>query len=575
MSKINGAQMLFKSLEAEGVDTIFGLPGGAVITLYDALYDSKINHVLMRHEQAAAHAADGYARASGKPGVCIATSGPGATNLVTGIATASIDSVPMIAITGQVATTAIGSDAFQEADILGITIPVVKHSMQVRTPEQIAPAVKKAFHIATTGRPGPVLIDIPADVQKGFGAFEYPDKVEFLGYNPESKTDFSRLDEAVALIEQAERPLIFAGGGVIRSGAAVKLKEFAEKFQIPVVTSLLGKGAFPESHPSGLSLGMAGMHGHPVANRAVMAADVILAVGPRFSDRTTGKTSSFASKARIIHIDIDPAEMNKVIGSEIHLVGDANCILNALLISVDKKTCGCTHRKWIEDLELIREKEPLPRTEYKNGIAPWHIIESLREITGGKTIVTTEVGQHQMWAAMYYKVEEPRHFLTSGGLGTMGFGFPAAIGAAYTCNSSSCPQEYVCCLAGDGSFMMNIQELDTCARYNIPVKVFLFNNTCLGMVRQWQEFFFKKRYSNTLYTRDPDFVGIAESMGVKGFATCKPEDVRSTIEEALKVPGPALVDFRIPQEALVLPMVTPGSSNDEILLSLEELSNHE
>ncbi len=496
--------MVVKSLEAEGVDTIFGLPGGTVIHLYDAIYDSKINHVLMRHEQAASHAADGYARVSGKPGVCVATSGPGATNLVTGIATANLDSVPMVAITGQVATTVIGTDAFQEADIMGATIPLVKHSMQVRTPEQIPTAIKKAFYIASTGRPGPVLIDVPADVQKGFGEFEYPDKISFLGYDPGRGADLSQLDDAVSLLEHAERPVIFAGGGVIRSGAAGKLTELAEKLEIPVVTSLLGKGAFPESHPLGLSLGMAGMHGHPVANRALMTADVILAIGSRFSDRTTGKRSSFASEAKIIHIDLDPAEIDKAIGSEVWLVGDAGKIVDAITGSMKKKYFDRSH--WLEELEMIRQKEPLPRNKYAGEIAPWQVIETLREITGGKSVLTTEVGQHQMWAALHYKVEEPRRFVTSGGLGTMGFGFPSAIGAAL-----ACPGQHVCCIAGDGSFMMNIQELDTCARYNIPVKVFILNNSCLGMVRQWQQlFFYEHRYSNTIYNRNPDFVKIAE-----------------------------------------------------------------
>ncbi len=560
MVKMNGAQMVVKSLEAEGVDTMFGLPGGTVIHLYDAIYDSKINHVLMRHEQAASHAADGYARVSGKPGVCIATSGPGATNLVTGIATANLDSVPLVAITGQVATTVIGTDAFQEADIMGATIPIVKHSMQVRTPEQIPTAIKKAFYIASTGRPGPVLIDVPADVQKGFGEFEYPDKISFLGYDPERGSDLSQLDAAVSLLEHAERPVIFAGGGVIRSGAAGKLTQFAEKLEIPVVTSLLGKGAFPESHPLGLSLGMAGMHGHPVANRALMTADVILAIGSRFSDRSTGKRSSFASEAKIIHIDLDPAEIDKAIGSEVWLVGDAGKIIDAINSSMKKKYFDRSN--WLEELEMIRQKEPLPRNEYPGEIAPWQIIESLREITGGKSVLTTEVGQHQMWAALHYRVEEPRRFVTSGGLGTMGFGFPAAIGAAL-----ACPDQHVCCIAGDGSFMMNIQELDTCARYNIPVKVFILNNSCLGMVRQWQQLFYEHRYSNTIYNRNPDFVKIAEGMGVSGFSATRPEEVRKTIEAALSVPGPALVDFRIPQGALVLPMVPPGGSIDKMILN--------
>lgn len=560
MTRMNGAQMVVKSLEAEGVDTMFGLPGGTVIHLYDAIYDSKINHILMRHEQAAAHAADGYARVSGRPGVCIATSGPGATNLVTGIATANLDSVPMVAITGQVATNVIGTDAFQEADIMGATLPVVKHSMQVRTPEQIAPAIKKAFYIASTGRPGPVLVDVPADVQKGMGDFVYPENVNFPGYHPESVLNIQQLDDAVSLLENAQRPVIFAGGGVIRSGAAAKLTLFAETLEIPVVTSLLGKGAFPESHPLNLSLGMAGMHGHPVANRALMSADVILAIGSRFSDRSTGNRARFAADAKIIHIDLDPAEIDKTIGSEFWLVGDAGRILDILSKSMKKKHFDRT--TWLEDLEQMKRNEPLPKHEFPGEIAPWQVIETLREITGGKAIITTEVGQHQMWTALHYKVEEPRRFVTSGGLGTMGFGFPSAIGAAL-----ACPGQHTCCIAGDGSFMMNIQELDTCARYNIPVKVFILNNSCLGMVRQWQQLFYDHRYSNTIYSCNPDFVKISEGMGVRGFYATKPEEIRKTIEAALEVPGPALVDFRIPQGALVLPMVPPGGAIDKMILN--------
>ena len=553
MVRMNGAQMVVKSLEAEGVETMFGLPGGTVIHLYDAIYDSKIKHILMRHEQAASHAADGFARASGRPGVCIATSGPEATNLVTGIATANLDSVPMVAITGQVATNAIGTDAFQEADIMGITLPIVKHSIQVRSPEQIAPAIKKAFYIASTGRPGPVLVDVPADVQKGTGDFTYPDTVAFHGYHPEEVLDTEQIEDAISLLEHAQRPVIFAGGGVIRSGASSKLTSFAERLEIPVVTSLLGKGAFPESHPLGLSLGMAGMHGHPVANRALMAADVILAIGSRFSDRSTGNRARFATGAKIIHIDLDPAEIDKAIGSEVWLIGDAGKIIDILLKSVKKKSFD--HAAWLEELEQIKQKEPLPKNDFAGAITPWQVIETLREVTGGKAVLTTEVGQHQMWAAQHYRVEEPRSFITSGGLGTMGFGFPAAIGAAFACTDRP-----VCCIAGDGSFMMNIQELDTCARYNIPVKIFILNNSCLGMVRQWQQLFYEHRYSNTIYNRNPDFAKIAEGMGVRSFSVTASTEVRNTIEAALEFSGPVLVDFRIPQGALVLPMVAPGGS---------------
>ena len=558
MAKLRGSEMVVKSLEAEGVETMFGIPGGQVIDLYDAIYDTKIKHILMRHEQAAAHAADGYARVSGKPGVCIATSGPGATNLVTGIATANLDSVPMVAITGQVATNVIGTDGFQEADIIGATLPLVKHSMQVRSPEQIPVAIKKAFYIASTGRQGPVLVDVPADIQKKVGEFKYPNKVEFPGYHPEQALNVDQLDEAVSLLEHAQRPVIFAGGGVIRSGAAAKLTDFAEKHEIPVTTTLLGKGAFPESHPLGLALGMAGMHGYPVANTALMNADVILAIGVRFSDRTTGQRNSFASKAKIIHIDMDPAEIDKAIGSDVWLTGDAGQIIDLLRSAVKKRRRG--YADWLEHLEEVRKNEPMPKPRREGAIAAWQVLENLREITGGDAIITTEVGQNQMWTAQHYKVEEPRRFVTSGGLGTMGFGFPAAIGAAF-----ACPKQPICCIAGDGSLMMNIQELDTCARYDIPVKIILLNNVCLGNVRMWQELFYNKRYSDTVYTKDPDFVKIAEGMGVKGMKASKPEEVRKTLEDALAYKGPVLVDFQIPQEDEVFPMVVPGTPLDKML----------
>lgn len=559
MAKMNGAQMVVKALEDSGVETMFGIPGGTVIHLYDAIYDSKINHILMRHEQAAAHAADGYARAGKKPGVCVATSGPGATNLVTGLATANMDSAPVVAITGQVATNVIGTDAFQEADIVGATLPLIKHSMQVRSPEQIPLAIKKAFFIASTGRPGAVLVDVPANVQKAVGDYNFPEKVELPGYHPQDILDISALDEAAAMLENAQRPVIFAGGGVICSGASEKLTKFAEKMEIPVTTTLLGKGAFPESHPLGLSLGMAGMHGHPAANRALMTADVILAIGSRFSDRTTGNRSRFAADAKIIHIDLDPAEIDKAIGTDVWLVGDAGCVIDALAAVLKKKN---NRGEWLGELENIKKKEPIPRNNFQGQIAPWQILETLREITGGQAILTTEVGQNQMWSAQHYKTEAPRRFLTSGGLGTMGFGFPAAIGAAY-----ARPDLPVFCAAGDGSLMMNIQELDTCSRYNIPVKILLFNNACLGNVRQWQQMFYNKRYSNTIYSSSPDFVAVAEAMGVKGFSASAPEDIKSTLEKAIAVDGPALIDFRIPQEALVMPMVTPGDAIDKMVFN--------
>lgn len=561
MAKMNGAQMMVKALEDEGVSTLFGIPGGTVIHLYDALYDSKLNHILMRHEQAAAHAADGYARAGGRPGVCIATSGPGATNLLTGIATANLDSVPLIAITGQVAQSVIGTDAFQEADMIGASLPLVKHSFQLHSVDAIQSTVHKAFYIASSGRPGPVLIDFPADVQKAVGDYQYSTQLDFMGYHPENNYNAARLDEAVSLIEHAERPVIFAGGGVVCSGASELLTEFALKYEIPVTTTLLGKGAFPESHPSGLSLGMAGMHGHPVANRALMAADVVIAIGSRFSDRTTGNRQRFAADAKIIHIDLDPAEIDKTVESDVWLIGDAGRVLEAIMGAMRKKIAD--HSEWNRTLAEIRRKEPMPHSAYEGEIAPWQALEALCEITDHKAIITTEVGQNQMWAAQHCKVEAPRRFLSSGGLGTMGFGFPAAIGAAY-----ACPGQTVCCVAGDGSLMMNIQELDTCARYNIPVKIMLLNNACLGNVRQWQYLFYNCRYSNTIYTRNPDFVALSESMGVPAFSVSSPAELRPAIEKMLAEPGPALLDVRIPQGAMVLPMVYPGDSIDNMVSTL-------
>ncbi len=561
MAKMNGAQMMVKALEDEGVSTLFGIPGGTVIHLYDALYDSRLNHILMRHEQAAAHAADGYARAGGRPGVCIATSGPGATNLLTGIATANLDSVPLVAITGQVAQSVIGTDAFQEADMIGASLPFVKHSFQLHTPDAIQSTVHKAFYIASSGRPGPVLIDFPADVQKGFGDYQYSTQLDFMGYHPENNCNVSRLDEAVSLIEHAERPVIFAGGGVVCSGSSAQLAEFALKYEIPVATTLLGKGAFPESHPSGLSLGMAGMHGHPVANRALMAADVVIAIGSRFSDRTTGNRQRFAADAKIIHIDLDPAEIDKTVESDVWLIGDAGRVLEEMMGAMRKKIAD--HSEWNKTLASIRRSEPMPHSSYEGEIAPWQALEALCEMTDHKAIITTEVGQNQMWAAQHCKVEAPRRFLTSGGLGTMGFGFPAAIGAAY-----ACPGQTVCCVAGDGSLMMNIQELDTCARYNIPVKIMLLNNACLGNVRQWQYLFYNCRYSNTIYTRNPDFVALSESMGVPAFSVSSPDELRPSLEKLLAEPGPALLDVRIPQGAMVLPMVYPGDSIDNMVSTL-------
>lgn len=556
---MNGAQITVRSLEEAGVNTIFGLPGGTVIPLYDALYDSSIQHILVRHEQAAAHAADGFSRAGNKTGVCLATSGPGATNLVTGIATAFQDSSPMVAITGQVGTRAIGTDAFQEAHILGITLPVVKHSMQVRHPDEIPHAIAGAFHIASTGRPGPVLVDIPVDIQKAQGQFTWPTHLNFPGYHPEMEEDLSSLDKAISLIRSAARPVILAGNGVIVANAAPELMALATELEIPVATSLLGKGAFPESHT--FSLGMVGMHGRPVANRAMGLADLIIVIGARFSDRSTGRKDRFASQARVIHLDLDPAEIDKSVGADVWLLGNASKLMDTLRLAVRGTQCA-NHREWLAELAMMNDREPLQRDVSHTEIKPWHIMSALYDATGGEAVVTTEVGQHQMWAALYYKSDHARRFLTSGGLGTMGFGFPSAMGAHF-----ARPDLPVFCIAGDGSFMMNIQELDTCARYQIPVKILLLDNGCLGMVRQWQEMFFDQRYSNTLYSRQPDFVKMAESMGVSAFSVRSPKEVRKAMERALATPGPVLVHLPIPQSEKVLPITPAGAPLDEMILA--------
>ncbi|MDO4953045.1 MAG: biosynthetic-type acetolactate synthase large subunit [Synergistaceae bacterium] len=556
--KLTGAQILVKSLEAEKVSTIFGLPGGQVIPLYNALYDAKFNNILVRHEQAAAHAADGYSRASERAGVCIATSGPGATNLVTGIATAYMDSVPLVAITGQVPVTVLGTDAFQEADIIGGTMSFIKHSLQIHNPNDIPAVIKKAFYIASTGRPGPVLVDLPSNVQTAEGEFVWPRKLALPGYHPDELNNLDKLDEAVSSLEKAKRPVIYAGGGVLRSHASKQLSAIAKQLNAPVVTTLMGKGSLPESHPH--VLGMAGMHGTPVSNRALQAADVILAIGTRLSDRTTGSAESFAPKAKIIHIDRDPAEVDKRIVTDIWLIGDAGKILGTLSKALTAKIPE--RKEWYTFLDKIKKKEPMPQQAFPGAVTPWQVLETLNEVTKGDITLTTEVGQHQMWAAQYFRVEEPNHFITSGGLGAMGFGFPAAMGAHF-----ARPDRPVVCIAGDGSFMMNIQELDTCARYNIPVKVFVFNNSCLGMVRQWQELFYDNRYSSTLYPRDPDFVKIAEGMGASGLRVEKPEQVEGAIEKALKIDGPVVVDFKIPQEACVFPMVPSGGCISDMIFS--------
>ncbi|MDR1471214.1 MAG: biosynthetic-type acetolactate synthase large subunit [Synergistaceae bacterium] len=558
--ELTGAQIVMKSLEDEGVETVFGLPGGQVIPLYDAIYDSPINHVLVRHEQAAAHAADGFSRAGEGVGVCIATSGPGATNLVTGIATACMDSSPMVAITGQVATSAIGTDAFQEAHILGITLPVVKHSMQVRTPEDIPQILRDAFFIASTGRPGPVVVDLPSDVQKSRGEYRRPKGscLGYPGYSAELPEDLRRADEAIDAIRRAKRPVLIAGNGVNVSRAYDQLREFSEKLEVPVATSLLGKGTIGADHPN--HIGMMGMHGVAAANRAIMNADLVIAVGSRFSDRSTGKQAEFALASKVIHIDVDSAEIRKNIDAGIWLIGDAGRVLRLLMDEAGGHD-SAARRAWLDGIRVMDAAEPLARDASDGRLHAWRILDAIDGATSGDATIVTEVGQHQMWTALYHRALRPRRFITSGGLGTMGFGIPASIGAHF-----ARPGEPVICVAGDGSAMMNIQELDTYARYNLPIKVMIFDNNCLGMVKQWQELFYERRFSNTLYTRCPDFVKIAEGMGVEAFAVESPDGLERSVERALEIPGPALVHFKIPQSDNVYPMVPAGESLRNMIL---------
>lgn len=540
--KMKGAQMVVKALEFEGVNVIFGIPGGAVIPLYDALYDSPIRHILARHEQAACHAADGYARTTGEPGICIVTSGPGAMNALTGLATAYIDSIPLVVIAGQVARHLIGSDAFQEADIYGSSMPVTKHNFLVHSAGELPSILRASFYIATTGRPGPVLIVLPSDVQQEEGDFLYPPKLNLPGYHPYPE-ELSTLQGAKEALSCAKAPLILAGGGVLASGATRELVSFAEAGEIPVSCTLMGKGAFPEGHR--LFLGMMGMHGRPEANLAASRTDLLIAVGTRFSDRTTGAAATFAPHAKVIHIDLDPAEMGKNIGVHFPLVGEARKVLKLLTEDLRPNE---SHRHWLEEIESFKSAHPVEEESL-----PAFVLKALRSCVDANTVITTDVGQHQMWAALHWRAEAPRTFITSGGLGTMGFGLPAAVGA-----SLARPGERVLCIAGDGGFLMNAQELETCARYDLPVKVFVFNNSSLGMVRQWQELFWNNRYAQTLTDSPCNFAKLAEGYGVKGWRAKDTLEIESAIDAALALQGPALVDILIPREELVMPMVPPG-----------------
>jgi len=550
---LSGARILIEALKQEGVEVIFGIPGGSVIDIYDALYDSGIKHVLAHHEQGAAHMADGYARATGKVGVCFATSGPGATNLTTGIANAYMDSVPIVAITGQVASHLIGKDAFQEADTVGITLPITKHNFLVRDVRELARTIKEAFHIARTGRPGPVLIDIPKNIQTATAEFDYSMEVDIRGYKPSITGHIRQIKEAARLINESKKPCILAGGGVIISNASEELYELATKANIPVATTFMGIGSFPQDHP--LSLKSAGMHGNYAANYALMECDLLIAIGCRFSDRTTGRVDKFAPLAKRIHIDIDPAEINKNVIVDIPIVGDAKRILRNLLEYVEEKR----EDGWLNRINEFKTQYKLVYTEGEF-IKPQFVIEKIYEIAKEDTIIVTEVGQNQMWSALFYTHSKPRHFISSGGLGTMGFGFPAAIGAQV-----GRPEALVVDIAGDGSFQMNIQELATIAEYEIPVKVVVLNNRALGMVRQWQQLFYKKRYSATVYSREVNFAEIANAYGVKGFKVTKKEEVVPILRKAFEHPGPAIVDVIIEQEENVVPMVPPGAPINEII----------
>ncbi|MCZ7363025.1 MAG: acetolactate synthase large subunit [Candidatus Methanoperedens sp.] len=552
--KISGAKAIIESLHKENVDVIFGYPGGAVLPLYDELYDADIRHILVRHEQAAAHAADGYARATGKVGVCVATSGPGATNLVTGIATAYMDSVPIVAITGQVPRSLIGYDAFQEANITGITLPITKHNYLVQDTKDIPRIFKEAFYIARTGRPGPVLIDVPKDVQIELIEFDYPAEVKLRGYKPTFTGNEQQVKKAASLILKAEKPVFYVGGGIIISNATDELRSLAEGIMAPITTTLMGMGAFPSAHP--LSLGMLGMHGTRYANYAIQESDLIIAAGVRFDDRVTGKISAFAPNAKIIHIDIDPAEIGKNVRVDVPIVGDAKNILKSLLKYV--KTEQARTEAWNQKVAAWKKEYPL--TYKKDDILrPQFVVEQISEVCPD-AIIVTEVGQNQMWAAQYFNFKNPRTFISSGGLGTMGYGFPASMGVKV-----GKPESMVIDIAGDGSFQMNSQELATVVQEDIPVIVAILNNCFLGMVRQWQELFFNRRFSATCLEGSVDFVKLAEAYGALGLRATKKNDVRDVIKEAVSSGRPTVIDFLVEREENVSPMVPAGAAINEIL----------
>lgn len=563
--ELTGAQILMECLKREGVDVIFGYPGGAVIELFDEMsrHEDVLRPILVRHEQGAVHAADGYSRASGKTGVCLVTSGPGATNAVTGIATAYCDSIPLVVFTGQVPTRLIGNDAFQEVDIVGITRPCTKHNYLVKDVKTLAGIIRQAFYLARSGRPGPVLVDLPKDVVLDSTEFIWPEEVRMRNYNPNYKPNLVQLRRAAELLVQARQPLFLLGGGVIGSDAGTVITDMAMRYQIPVTSTLMGLGAFPGTHS--LWCGMVGMHGAVCANRAVSEADVLVAVGTRFADRVTGKLSAFASHSRIIHIDIDPTSIRKNVNVDVPVVADCReaviGLSEVLGARSGEKDWLKEHAGWLG--RLVKYKDDFPLTYVKNGeIKPQFVIETLYNLVREKEIViTTEVGQHQMWSAQFFKYEKPRTFLSSGGLGTMGFGLPAAMGAQI-----ALPEKMVICIAGDGSIQMNSQEFATIVQNKLPVKVIILNNCYLGMVRQWQELFFKQNYMCTCMEGQPDFVKLADAYGAEGYRITEPDDVLPVLQKALASPNPVIVDVHVAREENVYPMVPAGKALDEMLL---------
>lgn len=561
--KLTGAEIFLECLKREGVKTVFGLPGGVVLKIFDVLYDDKdLDFVLVRHEQGAIHMAEGYARATGKAGVVLVTSGPGATNVVTGLVNAIMDSCPLVVFTGQVSTSLIGNDAFQEADIVGISRPCTKYNYLVKDVNDLAQTIKEAFYIATTGRPGPVLVDLPKDVSMAVAELHYPEKVYLRGYNPTYQGNKWQIKQAADAILKAKRPILYVGGGVINSDAAEELRELAEMTQIPVTMTLMGLGAFPGTHP--LSLGMLGMHGAYATNMAVHHCDLLIAVGSRFDDRVTGKISEFVPYAKIIHIDVDPTSIKKNIHVDIPVVGDAKAVLrelNQILKPTVNGNLKDVRYPWLKQIEDWSQKHPLTYKRDDRVIKPQFVIETIYNLTQGNAIITSDVGQHQMWTAQYYKFTHPRTWINSGGLGTMGYGFPAAIGA-----QKAFPGHLVICIAGDGSFQMNLQELATAAVYKLPVKVAIINNQYHGMVRQWQQLFYNGRYSASHLAGGPDYVKLAEAYGVVGLRATKPSEVEAVLKEAIGIKKPVLMDFQVDPNENCYPMVPAGGAIHQMLL---------